>query len=396
MLKLKSEKEKKIPTERPIGVRPATGGAVHRAGANGRAGGAKEASVVVPPSSSLEDADHQEDDGEHQKEGGNGHANGKLAHADAELLRLGRFLPNGTVHVVEVLVQVIIVASILLPPGVDLHAHVLVALLRGEATGQSGGEVRVLTGAGGGHDHCIVTDRIAPGSGVGGATEPHIALVVDGAGVGELVGVKGDLGAGQISSIFKGAHYFAIHGAAIVVDQRLLAPVEAVADQAVRYLHAKFGKFVTLLLNADAQTELVADFDVLRGGGGLVNVITTTVVMMMTTFGNEVGIGAVAVRFAEPPSVPSRFSEDMLEKGKIEKEANKAAAAAAVQCNNSPPQKEDHHRSSGSRTFSLISAEKKNDRAFPFLFPFSSSSSYHPLLITILLLLLLLLLLTAS
>ncbi len=48
----------------------------------------------------------------------------------------------------------------------------------------------------------------------------------------------------------------------------------------------KFPKFVTLLLNADAQTELVADFDVLRGGGGLVNVITTTVVMVMTTFGN--------------------------------------------------------------------------------------------------------------
>ncbi len=52
------------------------------------------------------------------------------------------------------------------------------------------------------------------------------------------MGVKGDLGAGQVACILKWAHYLAVHRAAVVVDQRLLAPVEAVADQAVRYLHA--------------------------------------------------------------------------------------------------------------------------------------------------------------
>lgn len=67
--------------------------------------------------------------------------------------------------------------------------------------------------------------------------ELHIALVVDRAGVGELVCLELHKGCGLARGVLQLPHDLVVLWTPLVVDQALLAPAEAVTHEALRHMH---------------------------------------------------------------------------------------------------------------------------------------------------------------
>ena len=89
--------------------------------------------------------------------------------------------------------------------------------------------------------------------------ELDVALVVDAAGVGELVCLEPHQGGGLAGAVLELPHDLIVHRAALGVDETLVAPAQAVPDGAARDVHP----VDVLVVNADHQSQGVADLDVL-------------------------------------------------------------------------------------------------------------------------------------
>ena len=74
-----------------------------------------------------------------------------------------------------------------------------------------------------------------------------IALVVDTACVGELVGLEPDQGRGLAGAVLKLSHDLLVHGAALAIDQVLVTPAQTISDWAAGDVHA----VDILIINAD-------------------------------------------------------------------------------------------------------------------------------------------------
>ena len=91
-------------------------------------------------------------------------------------------------------------------------------------------------------------------------TELHIALVVDAAGVGKLVGLEPHQGRGLAGAVLELPHDLLVHGAALGIDEALVTPAQAVPHGAAGHVHA----VDVLVVDADHQCQGVANLDVLR------------------------------------------------------------------------------------------------------------------------------------
>lgn len=89
--------------------------------------------------------------------------------------------------------------------------------------------------------------------------QSHVALVVHGRGVRELVRLEADLRQRLGLGVLELAHDLVVDGAPLGVDEPLLAPAQAVADQAVGDAEA----VQRLVVDVDGERERVADLDVL-------------------------------------------------------------------------------------------------------------------------------------
>ena len=89
--------------------------------------------------------------------------------------------------------------------------------------------------------------------------ELHITLVVDTAGVGKLVSLEPHQGRGLAGAVLELPHDLIVHGAALGVDETLVAPAQTVPDGAARDVHP----VDVLVVDADHQSQGVADLDVL-------------------------------------------------------------------------------------------------------------------------------------
>ena len=90
--------------------------------------------------------------------------------------------------------------------------------------------------------------------------ELHIALVVDAAGVGELVRLEPHQGRGLAGAVLKLPHDLLVHGASLSVDEVLVAPAQPVPDGAAGDVHP----VDILVINADHQSQGVTNLDILR------------------------------------------------------------------------------------------------------------------------------------
>lgn len=220
-------------------------------GVDGAAGGAG----TLPAAAAMQDAGHQEHHRQHEQHARDGDADGELSRGHAEVVVRrtgGRRRPRAYFWVLGVGNLVDVQAR------EDLNAevaHVLLGFLQG-------GQVSL------GLDVTPTTNTVANVAAVGrhviAATarleaQSHVALVVDGRSVGELVRLEGDRSAGLVHRVLERAQDLAVHGTSFVVDQWLLAPVETVAHEAVRNTHA----VGFLVVNADDESERVSDLDIL-------------------------------------------------------------------------------------------------------------------------------------
>ena len=89
--------------------------------------------------------------------------------------------------------------------------------------------------------------------------ELDIALVVDTAGVGELVGLEPHQGGGLAGAVLELSHDLLVHRAALGVDETLVTPAQPVPDGAAGDVHP----VDVLVVDADHQSQGVADLDVL-------------------------------------------------------------------------------------------------------------------------------------
>ena len=89
--------------------------------------------------------------------------------------------------------------------------------------------------------------------------ELHIALVVDAAGVGELVRLEPHQGRGLAGAVLELPHDLVVHGTPLRVDQVLVAPAQAVPDGAAGDVHP----VDVLVIDADHQSKRIANLDIL-------------------------------------------------------------------------------------------------------------------------------------
>ena len=89
--------------------------------------------------------------------------------------------------------------------------------------------------------------------------ELDVALVVDTAGVGELVGLEPHEGRGLARAVLELPHDLCVQGAALAVDEVLVAPAEAVPHGAAGHVHP----VDVLVVDADHEGQGVSDLDIL-------------------------------------------------------------------------------------------------------------------------------------
>ena len=89
--------------------------------------------------------------------------------------------------------------------------------------------------------------------------ELDIALVVDAAGVGELVGLEPHQGCGLTRAVLELPHDLCVQGAALTVDEVLVAPPEPVPHGAAGHVHP----VDILIVDADNKGQGVTDLDIL-------------------------------------------------------------------------------------------------------------------------------------
>ena len=108
--------------------------------------------------------------------------------------------------------------------------------------------------------HLVATARVLD-------AELDIALVVDAGGVGKLVSLEPHQGGGLAGAVLKLSHDLLVHGAALGVDETLVAPAQTVPHRAAGHVHA----VDVLVVNADHESQGVAYLDILghQSLGGL-------------------------------------------------------------------------------------------------------------------------------
>ena len=89
--------------------------------------------------------------------------------------------------------------------------------------------------------------------------ELDIALVVDAAGVGELVGLEPHQGRGLAGAVLEFPHDLGVQGATLAVDEILITPSEAVPHSAARHVHT----VDILIIDADHEGQGVSNLDIL-------------------------------------------------------------------------------------------------------------------------------------
>ena len=89
--------------------------------------------------------------------------------------------------------------------------------------------------------------------------ELDIALVVDAAGVGELVRLEPHQGRGLAGAVLELPHDLGVQGAALAVDEVLITPPEAVPHGAARHVHP----VDVLIIDADHEGQRVSNLDIL-------------------------------------------------------------------------------------------------------------------------------------
>ena len=89
--------------------------------------------------------------------------------------------------------------------------------------------------------------------------ELHIALVVDTAGVRELVGLEPHQSCGLAGAVLKLAHDLIIHWTSLTVDQLLVTPAQTISDTASGHVHT----IDILVINTDHQHQWVSYLDIL-------------------------------------------------------------------------------------------------------------------------------------
>ena len=89
--------------------------------------------------------------------------------------------------------------------------------------------------------------------------ELDVALVVDAAGVGELVGLEPHQGRGLARAVLELPHDLRVQGAALAVDEVLVAPAEPVPHGAAGHVHP----VDVLVVDADHEGQGISDLDVL-------------------------------------------------------------------------------------------------------------------------------------
>lgn len=224
-------------------------------GVGSRVDGASGSAGALPAAAAVQDAGHQQHDGQHEQHTRDGDADGEFArgHAEVVVRRAGRRGRPGAHFWILGVGDFVDVQS-----GEDLDAKVADILLRLLQRGQ------VSLGL----DVTPTTHVVAHVTAVGGhvvaaaaglEAEPHIALVVDGRGVGELVRLEGHRGTGLVHRVLERAQDLVVHGTPLIVDKWLFAPVEAVSHETVGDSHA----VGILVVDADDERERVSDLDVL-------------------------------------------------------------------------------------------------------------------------------------
>ena len=90
--------------------------------------------------------------------------------------------------------------------------------------------------------------------------ELDIALVVDTAGVRELVGLEPDQGRGLAGAVLELPHDLIVHGTPLGVDQVLVTPAQSVPDAAAGHVHP----VDVLVIDTDHQSQRIANLHILR------------------------------------------------------------------------------------------------------------------------------------
>ena len=102
------------------------------------------------------------------------------------------------------------------------------------------------------------TDHLITAPGVFDA-QLDIALVVDTAGVGELVRLEPDQGRGLAGAVLELSHDLLVHGTPLAIDEVLVTPAKTIPDRAAGDVHP----IDILVINADHQGERVSNLDIL-------------------------------------------------------------------------------------------------------------------------------------